>query len=546
MTYSRKMSWLIDLSLWFVILLAIYSAFLGSYPLGVPDESRYCEIPREMVVNHDYITPRLNGLLYFEKPPLFYWLQTLAIKTLGTSEWAMRFPTAFMAVLGCLMTYVVTRKLYDRATASLATLILSSSLLYFAMGHLITIDMTLSVLLTACLYSALLATRLEKGYQQGVAILTAFAFAGLTTLTKGLIGLLFPGVITFSWIIFTKRWQILKSLYIPLGFVILLAILLPWHIYLQHLHPDFFHFYILEQQFLRYLTLSAARYQPAWFFIPILLLGLFPWTSFLPQTLLYHWQKRTPEIVYLLLWIAWIFLFFSFSKSKLIPYVLPIFPPLAILLASYLNNQVRLPPSPGLAWGYYFLPLLAGGICYVLVQIPFLHTVNHPQAALQGLKLLSAVLLVGTLLAILTFKRHYFALSHLCLGFFTLAAWVIMITTIKNIDNRSIKPLAITLKPLIKSNDIVASYDTYYQDLPFYIQRRVVIVDWRNELDFGMHHNITPGWVYDNPGFWQLWQGNRKIYMITSREMYTRLHLYHSNLFLVARTSEDVLLTNQR
>ena len=154
-----RSSWLKDLLLLTLITSLFFGAFLGTRNLSAPDELRYSEIPREMIANHDYVIPRINGVKYFEKPPLFYWMQVASIKTFGLNEWSLRFATAFMGVLGVLATYLFARRLYNRKTGWVAALILSSMSLYFAMAHVITLDMTVSVFITMSIYLFYLATQ---------------------------------------------------------------------------------------------------------------------------------------------------------------------------------------------------------------------------------------------------------------------------------------------------------------------------------------------------------------------------------------------------
>ncbi|MCD8499672.1 MAG: glycosyltransferase family 39 protein [Gammaproteobacteria bacterium] len=125
---------------------------MGSRNLSAPDELRYAEIPREMIVDNDYLIPKINGVKYFEKPPLFYWMQVAAIKTFGLNEWALRFTTALMGLIGVLATYLFSRYIYSRKTAWASALILASMALYFSMAHVITLDMTVSVFITISLY----------------------------------------------------------------------------------------------------------------------------------------------------------------------------------------------------------------------------------------------------------------------------------------------------------------------------------------------------------------------------------------------------------
>src|SRR5512139_1378602 len=140
-----------------------FALFLGSRPLSVPDEGRYVEIPREMVVSGDWLTPRLNGVKYFEKPPLFYWIESALIKLYGLSEWSVRTGPALFALFGCLAVYYAGARMFGRRTGLISAGVLATSLLYYALSRLISLDMPVSVLLTASLLSFLLGTREPAG-----------------------------------------------------------------------------------------------------------------------------------------------------------------------------------------------------------------------------------------------------------------------------------------------------------------------------------------------------------------------------------------------
>ena len=215
---SNKGSWCFDLILLAVGIGLIFSLFLGTRPLSVPDEGRYAEIPREMLVVDDFVTPHLNGIKYFEKPPLFYWLQAGAIKVLNPwitqaeyalnrsktnhyfaapiSEWTVRLPNAIVALLGCLLVYAAGRALFERRAGLLSAVILASSLLYFALARMVTLDMTLSVCLSGSLLAFLVASSQSPSLKRRFLFYSAYMLAGLAQYSlKGLIGIIFPTIV---------------------------------------------------------------------------------------------------------------------------------------------------------------------------------------------------------------------------------------------------------------------------------------------------------------------------------------------------------------
>jgi len=183
-------SWRRDLILLAVIFGAILAWRLGSAPLRNPDEGRYAEIPREMVASGDWVTPRLNGVPYFEKPPLVYWAVAACEEVLGPSEWALRLTPALFALAGILTAYAATRRVYGRDAGFWAAVVLGTSLLYLALGELLVLDMAVSVLMSATLFCFILGVREKPGKARRRLFYGLYASAALATLTKGLMGFL--------------------------------------------------------------------------------------------------------------------------------------------------------------------------------------------------------------------------------------------------------------------------------------------------------------------------------------------------------------------
>lgn len=227
----------------------LYSLFLGHYALISPDEGRYAEIGREMLVSGHYLVPRLNYILYFEKPPFFYWLTALSLKLFGLNEWAVRLWPILFSIAGCLITYITAHIYYGRKTGLLAAGILGTSLLYFAIGHLATIDMTVSLLITATLVAFLLGVQTPIGLKRRGYFYLAAVCAAFAVLTKGLIGFVFPIMIIGLWVLLLNKWKELKTWYLPTTILIALLIAAPWHIYMQIKYPAFLSFILSRNNF---------------------------------------------------------------------------------------------------------------------------------------------------------------------------------------------------------------------------------------------------------------------------------------------------------
>ncbi len=337
-------------------------------PLANPDEGRYVEIPTEMVASGDYITPTLNGMPYFYKPPLFYWLQAASIKTFGSNIFAWRFANSAVAIFGVLLTYLATSLLYNRRAGIFAGLVLATCNLYYALGQVIVLDTTVSVFIAGALFSFMLFYFKDKF--KPLYILAFFVFSALAVLTKGLIGVLIPCAVVFLFLLFCNPVKFVKNitkgefLALFLGVVLFLAIVLPWHILAAIATPakegasffskdpigqGFLWYYIMHEHFLRYLDSSTSmRYQPFWFFFVFAPVGLLPWLPAFIQSLFYEFKggianfvKNNKKTLFLLVYVAFVLLFFSVSKSKLIPYIISIYPALAVIVGVFFDKVLR-------------------------------------------------------------------------------------------------------------------------------------------------------------------------------------------------------------
>jgi len=339
----------------------VYFLPTGLRSLANPDEGRYVEIAREMAVTGDYISPHLNGVLYFEKPPLVYWLEAGAIKIGGMNLWALRFWPIALAFLGVAAVYGTGRALWGRAAGLWSAAALGTSLLYFGVAQVIILDTAVSVFLTFALCAFLLAVRAPPGPTRRRWCWALYASMALALLTKGLIGVVIPCAIIFLWLLLLNKWRELRHAHLFSGVAILLILALPWHIAAALANPPpggwnwahffstdrhnqgFLWYYFIHEHVLRYIDPTTEhRVQPWWFFSAILVAGFYPWVFFLPQAIRSAAQggwvrmKAEPEILLLFLWILFPLLFFSASSSKLVPYIVPSVPPLALLVGRWL------------------------------------------------------------------------------------------------------------------------------------------------------------------------------------------------------------------
>ncbi|HWR43776.1 glycosyltransferase family 39 protein [Sporomusa sp.] len=305
---------------------------LGELPLLDPDEPVYAQTAREMLAANDLISPRIFGDFWYDKPPMYYWLVAGAFKVFGQTEVAARLPSACLAVFGALMVYMGGKSIINNRAGFIAALVLSTSLEYFYLGKAAVTDVTLTFFITACLL-----LYLRKKYY------LAYVAAGLAVLTKGPIGIVFPVAIILIHLILTRNLGSLRYMKIFSGGALVLAVALPWYLAMFHFHGmDFVNTFLGFHNVTRFLQPEHSSGTLWYYYIPVLLLGFFPWTIFLVQSVWAALQNRDSEqgseLVFFVIWAMVVFAFFTVSQTKLISYILPMYPPLALLVGWYIDR----------------------------------------------------------------------------------------------------------------------------------------------------------------------------------------------------------------
>ena len=343
---------------WAVLIVATlyvcYFSHLGAIGFVGPDEPRYAWIARDMAESGDWVTPRLYGRPWFEKPPLFYWGAALSFKLFGVSEAAARLPSAVSALLATLALAWLALRLYGADTARWLLLLLPTTVGMIGFSHAAATDMPFSGMLTIAMVWAAMVLGLTRDEHTPVlprtpwlALLLFGFFLGLAVLAKGPAAIVLSGGAVFFWALFTKRWRDASRLFHPVALTSFCLTAFPWYVLCARRNPDFFRIFIIEHNFKRYLTPEFQHIQPFWFYVPIIILALLPWTPMLAflfsdlRRLLRagRWQA-SPEI-YFACWAAFTLVFFSVSKSKLPGYVLPAISPLGILLSQCVPLRIR-------------------------------------------------------------------------------------------------------------------------------------------------------------------------------------------------------------
>ena len=331
--------------------LGLYIIPLGIRPLVIPDEVRYGEIPREMVDSNDWIVPHLNGLLYFEKPVMGYWLNGLAIKTFGKNPFAVRISSALSAGLSALVVFFLAAKFGGGTRKGvLAAAIYLSFFIVFGLGVFSLLDGMFSFFLTACIGFFFLAwsCRDQIGLHR-LHLVIAGIFCGFAFLTKGFLAFALPISVIVPFLLWERQYKmIFTASWIPI--LTALMVILPWAL-LVHFHaPDYWNFFFWHEHVKRFFSQEGAQHKESLFFYLLVLpAAIFPWTFLAPTAIAGLFQKkRLPsDLRYAVCWFVFPFLLFSFSSGKLPTYILPCFPALAILMATGLLKSLTPPKTYG-------------------------------------------------------------------------------------------------------------------------------------------------------------------------------------------------------
>jgi 4-amino-4-deoxy-L-arabinose transferase-like glycosyltransferase len=476
------------------LLSAIWFALAAVRPITYPDEGRYAEIPREMFISGDWVTPHLNDLIYLEKPPLQYWATAFAYSVFGVSELSARLWTATTAWLGVLMVFLLGRRLWSTEVGVLAALFLASGAMYFTLGQVLTLDMAFATFLTAMLACFCMAQHQREAAPRdsGRWMLASWAMLALATLTKGIVAL----VIAFSVLCLYVAWQrdraALRALRPGPGPLIFLLIAAPWFVLVARANPGFLHFFFVGEHFTRYLTDAAQRIEPWWYFAAMLPAAVLPWTPQLSAALLAGWRAQAPAGQFdahrlLWLWCVFIVVFFTLSRSKLASYILPALPALAVLAAA---REPRGRPRWLNLSAWIAIACAAALVALALARPPGSHS-SSSQVALDALRpSIPWFTLLVALAAVLCWQlqqrgRLMLAAGTLAIGWFLGISLVVAALSTSD-SFRSGKALAALLPADLAARAPIFSVNTYDQTLPFYLQRTLILVDTSTELDYGL------------------------------------------------------------
>lgn len=532
-------------------LACIWFGTLSERKLVRPDEGRYAEISREMVATGDWTTPRLNGYKYFEKPPLQYWASAAAFELFGMQEWAARLWAALTGFLGILLVLYAGNRVFGPPAGAIAAAVLAGSVLWALIGHINTLDMGVSFFMTLSVLAVVLAQIDDASpIERSVWMHAAWAAAALAMLSKGLIGVVLPGAAFGLYILVHRDWQRLRRLHILSGAALFFALSAPWFFAVSSANSEFLRFFFIQEHFERFLTKAHGRYHPPWYFIPIMLVGFSPWIVSLVPALGRAWRAEPLHAFrparFLLIWSAFVFVFFSASSSKLPSYVLPVFPALALLVAAHTVGANR----KLLAWqGALYAAI---GLAVALLAPLAMRAANPELPAELLTRYVPWIVGAGvTLLAfaagsVLSALRGQTLAAILFLSMGGLLSSLSLL-----LGHESLSPaysayhVATKIRPELKADAPFYTVDFFDHTLPFYLGRTVIMVKYTDELAQPIARDRGP-YLPDLDAFASAWRGHADAWAVFNARNFDDIRkALQIPMHVVARDPRRVVVRRQ-
>jgi 4-amino-4-deoxy-L-arabinose transferase-like glycosyltransferase len=476
---ARGSSWLA-----WVVLAAAWFATMPVRPLFDPDEGRYAEIPREMLASGDWITPRFDGLKYFEKPPLQYWATAAIYSAAGVSEASSRLWSVGLA-FGCLaLTFLWTRSLYGETAGLAALTALAVSPYFLVIGHLNLLDAAFTFWLAAAVFAFTRAQcSAESSGTERRWMLIAWGAAALAVLSKGIVVGVLAGGALIIYSLLERDLRPWRRLNLLPGLALFLLITAPWFIAVSLRNPGFAAFFFVHEHFARFLTTVHQRVEPWWYFLPLLLLGALPWLVPLVRAVAPAWREADAfkPRKFLLIFAGLTLVFFSASGSKLAPYILPMFPPLAALVGARSQDPGRLAAIAARVGAALTLLVAVAGLIYSARRNNFV-----PQEALVWI---GVAILIAVAAVVATFRAVGLrpARAALASAIAAVLMWQCLLCAYAVIPPaRSARDLVAAARPVVGPATALYSVGQYRETVSPYLGRTLTLVDYQGELAFGL------------------------------------------------------------
>jgi 4-amino-4-deoxy-L-arabinose transferase-like glycosyltransferase len=532
-----------------LLVAALWFLTLDARHLLRSDEGRYAEIAREMFASGDWVTIRYNGLKYFEKPPFQLWMTALAFKAFGLGEWQARWWVAASGAAGLLLTALAARRWFGPRVGLLSALVLLAAPGWNVGSHFNSLDMGVSGALAAVLAGVLMAQHPQAtAAQRRHWMLFAWAAMAVAVLTKGLIGIVLPGLVLVVYTLWSRDLSLWGRLHIVRGTLLFLALSAPWFVLVAQRNPEFMQFFFIHEHWQRYTSGVHQRGAPAWYFVPQLLGGVLPWLGLLPGAVAaVRAEPRAPGLQPLKLLAAWalaIFVFFSLSSSKLPGYILPVYPALAVLLALALDR---------LSARGWSRQLVAALIVTVLLMLAAplagrLGSETTPNAAMRAyvpwLVAAAAVMVAGVLLA-----RRLHGQGRLQASLLAYALAMFGGATVGLLGHETLGrgasgiDLVPRIQAVLKPDMPIYGLRLLDHTLPFYLQRTLVMAEEPDELAFGTEQEPQK-WLATHAAFVERWRSGPPALALMSHDTFKAMRAEGLPMNAVASDERRVVVAN--
>ena len=516
--------------------LGLFFIGLGAPGLMDPDEGRYAEIAREMLVSGDWLVPHLNFLPYLEKPPLVYWLTALSFTAFGLTEFAARLPAAASALGGVFFTYFLGRSFWGARAGFWGALVLATCGGYVVLGRLSILDMPLTFLASLGIGLGYLAAVRER---RGLLVWAYLALAA-AVLVKGPVALVLAGLVWGTWTILDRRCSLTFWLH-PAGLALMALVIAPWFVLVTLKHPEFPKFFLWKHHVSRYAA-GTIHGKPFYYYGPILLGLMMPWSFLLPWALARVKPGATRERLFLLSWAGIIVLFFSFSGGKLAPYILPAFVPLSLLVGEAVAEHT--PPVTGRRPKGFVGSLAVWSVAGMVLSLLYF----HPPAWLAPKVAEAAVLepYASTVLIIIT-ATPVIALawgrSVLLLAGALILAGLLPGGMERLEDTRSPRELGKMVASRWQPGAALVGVRLYSQSLSFYARQPFYLQEIRSELDFGLELRSDSGLFFNTPEEMVKFAESRPVvFFFLKVKTFPRLQKWLPGKFQVLASWKDCLL----
>lgn len=517
----------------------LFFAGLGIRDIWDIDEGMHAAIAQNMLISGDWVTPIFNGAAFFDKPVLFNWANAIAFYLFGFTETAARIPAA-VAGSGCvILTYLLGRKIFDARTGLLAGIILATSFEVIVLSRAVQYDIPFTFFTTLALYFFASGV-IEEGHRKRF-FLAFYVAVALAFLTKGPLAIVLTGLVIGGYLLHPDRIRLLLQMQIPLGSVIFLAIVTPWFALMEKANPGYLNYFLLQQHLANFLSDTGGYVprhpQPFYYYLPVLLLGLLPWSLMLPQAVtravIHRRNAAAGMALFLVIWTVAIFLFFSAATSKLATYLLPIFPAAAVLLGQYWREFIEQPDGKArfgilLGTGVVFV-VLALFTAYIVVEKPW--TYLHYKSGIEWHDFEISMLLVSALFGLaflLTWLRQNRPAFVVLAAISPLFLFYVLFAIVPDVNAyKGSRQIALELDKLLPPKEKLRFHGYQFLDSAIYYTRRDAV-----ELHYDTH-------------FEEYLASDERVYVLVRSRARTEEEAFKGNYHVVKVIGNKAIVSNR-